>query len=262
MSFTDAVQQRYESDTILARYLEAEWSDFLFNDTSALPPQGFNPMTDRVKPTFYQEVRNLVKGWLQNNQITPSRYCDVGSATGRTVYELNQIINFKEIVLAEPSSKFCEWAKRLLTESTDLGWIPSIDNLLKPAYQKATSRPEPITKLLIHIYVCVAESVPRPANYFDLITCLNVADRHPYPKALVATLYDLLSPGGILVFSSPMDFSENYTPDKDRWVSNLNDLFSDTQWRTIGEDNIFYDFRAFNRRYQRYSSQVVGKQKI
>lgn len=113
----------------------------------------------------------------------------------------------------------------------------------------------------MYIYQGFAEEVPRPAGYFDLMTCLNVIDRHNNPSALVKTLYDLLNLNGILVLSSPMEFKEAFTPDKERWVRDLNVLFSNSEWFSINEDNIPYQIRLSRRELVCYNSQVVIKQK-
>ncbi len=252
----------YTTEWQLATYLEVEWSDFLLG--TVLPDSHeklLNPKTDRIYPNFYRQIGELAQEWLPKSYV-PSKYLDVGGSTGRTVYEIyNLFPSLTELVLVEPSSKFCKWAKKLLIDSEELGYFPIVTNCEKPSYGKALSRPNPIKLKELYIYEAFAESVPRPANYFDLITCLNVADRHPSPKTLIETLYDLLSPNGYLIFASPMDFNEIYTPDKDRWISNLNILFPDNLWKSIGQNDVFYNFRPHCRKWIRFSSQVIAKQK-
>lgn len=253
----------YTTEWQLATYLEAEWSDFLLGNTLPDSEQKlFDPRITHIYPNFYRRIGELAQEWLQKNHSVPVKYLDVGGSTGRTLYEIyNSFPSLAELVLVEPSSKFCKLAQQILIDSEELGYFPIVGNCDQPSYGKAVNRPDPIRLKEVYIYEAFAESVPRPANYFDLITCLNVADRHPNPKTLVQTLYDLLSPNGYLIFASPMDFNEIYTPDKERWVSNLNILFPNELWKSIGDNDVFYDFRLHCRKWIRFSSQVVAKQK-
>lgn len=268
MSVVDSSQQRYSTAWQLAAYLEAEWSDFLFEDgvQDTFPSQkaSINPDTDRARPAFYKTIGRLIQECLQRIEFTPTRYCDVGGATGRTMYEVRHFIDsVTEFVLAEPAPILCEWAVKMLLDSNELGRIPTIADWQKPSYTTSRRRPHPIAQAGrdVYVYEASAENVPRPPGYFSLITCLNVIDRHEHPQALVQTLYELLACGGVLVLSSPMDFSERFTPDRERWISDLNLLFSESQWISVGEDNLLYDIRRSRRAWFRYNSQVVAKQK-
>ena len=69
-----------------------------------------------------------------------------------------------------------------------------------------------------------------------------------------------MTPSEIVVFASPMDFNDTDTPDRNQWVSNLNSLFEDNLWDTVADTNVFYEFRCSNRKFIRFSSQVVAKQ--
>jgi hypothetical protein len=65
---------------------------------------------------------------------------------------------------------------------------------------------------------------------------------------------------GLLVLSCPFDFDQKSTPDVGTWIDDLNTLFAGTSsWSHVGEDELFYEFRSFNRSWTRFSAQVVGK---
>ena len=61
------------------------------------------------------------------------------------------------------------------------------------------------------IYNVRAEDTPRPAGYFDMITCLNVIDRVSAPVQMIETIGAMLRPGGLLVLASPLHFEEQFT---------------------------------------------------
>lgn len=263
MGEIEANRVKYTQVWRLAAYLEAEWSDLLFDNSPDPLLDNCDPFTNRVQPRFYQQIGQLTHDCVRKVQVNPQRYCDVGGATGRTLYEIScRLPELIELVLAEPSPLFCQWAERLLCSTEDLDWIPTVVYRENPSYVKAANRPEPINKEKeVKIYQVILDDVPRPPEYFDLITCLNVADRHQNPLDLVNTLGNLLQPNGLLVLSSPLEFDEKYTPDKEKWIRDLNVLFSEEEWKSIAEENFLYDLRFTFREWYRYNSQVVVKQK-
>jgi SAM-dependent methyltransferase len=261
MTDTDANRDKYGQIWLVAGYLESEWSDFLFKPSKTSGPSPSNPLTDKAQPNFYKQIGQFVYEVVTAENLEPERYCDAGGSTGRTLYEIsNRITSLNELVLVEPSASFCEWARKMLCRSDDLGWVPMVEDWTKPTYDKAADRPKAVTKN-VDIFEGVVENLPRPKEHFDLITCLNVADRHSDPVALVKCLYEFLKPGGLLIFSSPMEFEDKFTPDKTKWVVDLNKLFEDTEWNRIREENYLYDFRYYSRKLIRYNSQVLAMRK-
>lgn len=121
--------------------------------------------------------------------------------------------------------------------------------------------PPPIPRAKERLTI-VNETLERyqPQSGFDLITCLNVVDRHPCPAEVVNSIGRLMNDDGLLVLSCPFDFDQKSTPDVGTWIDDLNTLFAGTSsWSHVGEDELFYEFRSFNRSWTRFSAQVVGK---
>lgn len=263
MGEIEANRVKYSQIWRIASYLEAEWSDCLFENSTRQSRAGWDPLTDQAQPRFYQQIGKLAVDCVKKVQTNPKRYCDVGGATGRTLYEINrQLPELTELMLVEPSPLFCQWAERLLCSSEELDWIPTVRYREKCSYEKVVKRPQPINKdKEVTIHQVIVDDVPRPPEYFDLITCLNVADRHQNPLSLVNTLGNLLQPNGLLILSSPLEFEEKYTPDKEKWVRDLNVLFSEQEWTSVAEENFLYDLRFTFREWYRYNSQVVVMQK-
>jgi len=263
MTYSEANRQRYAKDSSQASFLEAEWSDYLLGQEIE-PMAPIDPLGRKAGPGFYQTVARLTRDWSNSHDRPPRHYCDVGGSTGRAVYELAGCIgSLEELVLAEPSYNLAQWARQLLCEPVELDWIPVLHNAEGVSWARAHDRPEnrfPEGKSLF-IYPVDSESVPRPAGYFELVTCLNVVDRVPDPISLVRSLHRLLAPGGLLILSSPLEFDEQFTPDRARWVTDLRDLLDDDAWVTVGDSNVLYDFRLYRRGWIRYSSQVVGVRK-
>lgn len=168
-----------------AIYLEIGWSDFLLqrsSHTARVENAPYpNPLYDYVAPSFYQEIADLVEVWMCENSLIPNNYCDIGGGPGRTIYEIgDRFPTLKQLVLAEPSSIFCDWARKLLIPEGQPPEIPRLRASGSPVWNPPHSWPTPISQARNRISI-VNKSVEelREDNRFDLITCLNVVDRHP-----------------------------------------------------------------------------------
>ena len=76
--------ERYTNLSMVAAYLESEWSDFLFGAENDKSERDNNdPMTAIVQPNFYKRIAELAYSAARGAKISPKRYCDVGGATGR-----------------------------------------------------------------------------------------------------------------------------------------------------------------------------------
>jgi SAM-dependent methyltransferase len=263
MSFSDASKVRYSTKHQQASYLEAEWSDYLYG-CNVDNKDNIDPNIKKVFPTFYLNIASQLEEWLVKLNTPAIKYCDVGGATGRMLYEIYQRIDsIKELVLVEPSSELAQWAEFLLFKPEQIDWIPVLHDCQKCRYARPVARPEKIESENRNIYICNVSSddIPRPQEYFDIISCLNVVDRVASPSLLLESLYYHLAPGGLLLLSSPLAFDERFTPDRRQWIIDLNELFDERTWESIGETEIIYDFRKYRREWNRYSSQVVAMKK-
>ena len=256
----------YATPERLAIYLEIGWSDFLFETPKGVAPtKGLpypNPLWDRVPPNFPIGVAALARSWATDISLDARRLCDVGGAVGRAVFEIErQFSGLEQLVLVEPSKRFCEWARRLLSTDGMLPDIPMVDRMGSPQWITPRTRPPPIPRARERLTI-VNETLERyhPQNGFDLVTCLNVVDRHPCPRELMIEIGRIMNDNGLLVLSCPFDFGESSTPDSESWIDDLNALFVETEsWSHVSQDELYYEFRSFNRNWTRFSAQVVGK---
>lgn len=262
----NSLDEDYATLQRLAGFLESHWSDFLFETPNGVAPnQGLpypNPLCDRVPPSFYIGVADLARSWAKDISLDARRLCDVGGAVGRTVFEIERrFLGLEQLVLIEPSGRFCEWARRLLSSDGMLPEVPVVDRKGSPQWFSPTTRPPPIPRADERLTI-VNETLERyhPQNGFDLVTCLNVLDRHPCPAELVNGLGRIMNDNGLLVLSCFFDFNESSNPDKGSWIDDLDALFVGTDsWSDVGRDELLYEFRTFKRNWTRFSAQVVGK---
>ncbi|MES2999745.1 MAG: methyltransferase domain-containing protein [Pseudomonadota bacterium] len=260
---------RYAGSGYTARYLEAEWGDFML--THAQFPNGLSEpfqFQDR-NVRFYSSVVQMLRENLQDLPgFTRSRIADVGSASGRLVREL--CVSFADLADVqgfEPSANLCELARQMVLgeplpprlpvsdlPAGGLLWLevtPQLRQAVRcvPAERKAK------------FFEASAESADVPSQYFDVVCCLNVLDRHPDPQALVQALYAMTRRDGFLCISSPLEWQEPSTP-KEHWRDSVTDFLDAADWQRIDERNIDYQFRVNNRQMAHYSSQVVLAKRI
>lgn len=255
----------YESPARVATYLEMEWSDWLLFSSAKAAQKSASPPAGPVNPIFYSHV---VQFALRNikSQKEPVRICDVGGSTGRLIFEwLRAFSNTDEAVLVEPSKAFCTWAKRLLLQSGPFECIPIVMSHEAPGSSKPLRRPPRIDSFSA-AKVCIhngyAESLPRADGHFDIVTCLNVADRVPAPRVLLSELRRLLKTNGILILASPMDWRHNVDTPKKKRFNNLHTLLPSTRWKLLDEADLEYAVRLTNRQAIFYISQVIAASKL
>ena len=249
-----------------AIYLEIGWSDFLFqrssHSTTAENAAYPNPLYDLVAPSFYQEIAGLVEAWVRKCSLIPNNYCDIGGGPGRTIHEIGaRFPNLNQLVLAEPSKIFCDWARRLLIPDGQPPEVPMLRTGGLPVWNPPHSWPPPIPQARNRISI-VNKSVEELTedSRFDLITCLNVVDRHPDPSSVISTISKHMNENGLLVLSSPMDFRSDTTPEQANWIDDLNTLFSrNDTWSHVGQCELLYEYRSSSRSWTRLCSQVVAK---
>lgn len=262
----DSLDEDYATPQRLAIYLEIGWSDFLFGTGESSDPdkrvRDPNPLRDRVPPSFPIAVAKLAQQWIADASLDIRSFCDVGGATGRTVFEFDgRFPGLEKLVLVEPSRRFCDWAQRLLSSDDELPDVPLVNRAGSPKWLAAKSRPSAVARARERLTIFNG-TLERflPQSGFDLVTCLNVTDRHPCPRELVRGIGRLMNDEGLLILSCPFDFHETSTPNPDSWIDDLNTLFvGSDSWSHVGQDELFYEFRSFNRCWTRFSTQVVGK---
>ena len=266
MAASEANEERYSSPHYIATYLHAEWGDILYPPDH--PALGSSVLWQNNSAAggpghFYTTSASLAHSWAAEKSIECARICDIGGGTGRMCYELaRRFTGLRELVLVEPSAQFCTWSRRLLLGDPKFdGWIPVPDGFESPSYIQVPAN-LPLTVADVVIYNVRAEDTPRPAGYFDMITCLNVIDRVSHPVQMVKTIGAMLRPGGLLVLASPLHFEEQFT-ERSAWVQDLKELFDPERWRIDErEADVRYTFLHYRRRLNCYLSQVVAAEKI
>lgn len=253
---------RYEDPAIAAAYIEFEWCDVL-RSCGLLPNSVAGLFSPQESPMYYHQVLQFALNSLERFGYVPQIICDIGCSTGRLLYECHKRLPATRAFLGvEPSSVTSEFAKRILRTGGPQCWAPFPRNNSGTDYVHLDERFFSCIDIAtdargkFDVFVGPAEKVPRPEHYFDLMFCLNVADRHPNPRLLVCSLRKLLADGGVLIFSSPMDWSTQFTA-ANEWVDDLKELFPESGWRIVAETDIEYPMRYTQRKKTQFMSQTL-----
>jgi len=264
MGVAEASAERYADPMRVGAYLEAEWGDKL---SRLMPPPSSGKLFAPCASSFYREVAEFAREVVGGREVETA--CDVGCATGRFLYEFSTLFpRLTDLLGVEPSHVFTDYARKfLLGEGDGLSdWAPVPGSPVAPAYIKLTEdffasvRVGGDAAKTLSVFTGMGEDTPRPEKHFDVLTCLNVVDRHPNPSSLVKTLGRLLKEGGLFFIASPMDWDKRFTP-PEHWVADLSELFEKGGWEKAGERDIEYPFRYTARRMALFVSQVVCMRK-
>lgn len=258
------LDDRYLQPTYAARYLEAEWGDLLlrhgrFPDGLGAP-LGFQAESVR----FYGRVVAMIQHHAaQTPGFMPQRIADFGCATGRLVRELcHAFPAAQEVHGFEPSSLLCSLAHQMVggvplparlpyvdSPCGDLGELEVSDDL------QAALQPTPATARA-RFSVGRAEDDAVAPDHYDLVTCLNVLDRHPAPDRLVQAVSASLRRGGLLCLSSPLEWQESSTP-RALWRDSVVEFLAPAHYHVIAAEDMDYHFRLNSRRRIHYITEVV-----
>lgn len=263
------LDQRYLEPAYAARYLEAEWGDLLLRHAHFAQGHGTPFAFEDGNVQFYTHVVAMIQRQVhQQPAFQLQRLADFGCATGRLVRELCLAFpQAQEVHGFEPSTLLGAWARQFVTGEEPLAsHLPCTDQPtgrllhaeLTPALQAAL-QPGPASQAA-RITLATAEAAGVAPGHFDVVTCLNVLDRHPNPAALVEVLASALRPGGCLCLSSPLEWQAETTPPA-LWRDSVQDFLPPDQWLLLDQADLPYQFRVSNRRRVHYASQVVLAQR-
>ena len=248
----------YEAQARAAMYLTAEWGDYL--------PQANPQMASWLSrifgahPTiqFYREVTAFAGPYMKDGDAV----LDIGSATGRLLFELSKSpVHFSSLTGCELSKQFSDYAKSIL-----LGVQPHKDiKILTDSSSVFQVEPFPYAVFAPVRDVCAAQRLSianedidafvKKRQKFDTVFCLNVIDRHPSPKSLARALKSLVSPSGVLCVVCSFDW-RTYISSKNEHVESLDDLFDRSSWTRLAVKEIDYVIAQHGHHVHAYRAQA------
>lgn len=141
------------------------------------------------------------------------RALEVGGGPGRAALELSRA--FKHVDSGDVSELFVEAAQRLLKDG-ELSWLAPADHTGGRTVTRAVNAKE-LAPGSVSFTKLDAEVLPAELTGYDLICGFSVIDQLARPRDFLLGAKARLNKGGLLVLSSPYEWSEDLT-DKDQWL--------------------------------------------
>ena len=183
----------------------------------------------------------------RRHRVRPGRALDLGSAVGRSSFELAQEV--PEVVGIDFSKSFIR-AARVLARRGSLRFRLKLEGKIsRPAMVKV---PAGKLRKRVRFHSGDALRLP-PLGKFDLVLAANLVDRVKDPKKLLQkVLSGLVRPGGLLLLTSPYTWSEEFTPCS-RWLkesfSAIRKILS-PHFRLLRRQDIPFLLREHRRKFQ------------
>ncbi|MGZ3724085.1 MAG: methyltransferase domain-containing protein, partial [Bdellovibrionales bacterium] len=105
------------------------------------------------------------------------------------------------------------------------------------------------------------QQLPADIGDFDLVICSNVIDQCKEPERLVEILKKSTRDGGVLALSCSYQWQEKYIGNAVEQILNIKDLFG-TGWEVLGEANLPFQFRKYERYWMNFLSHVLILKKL
>ena len=188
---------------------------------------------------------------------------DVGSATGRLLYELaSSGISFESLTGCEISELLSGYARGILLGGSPDTIFPCVgDSSYKIEYRKMPEREldrirTKCSKSKIEIANTSVNGFAQSGKAFDVVFCLNVADRHPSPRALIADLSSLVKNGGTICMACAFDWARSPAR-AEEYCDNLNGLFGKDTWTMLEDRELNYTIVGGARQAYDFRTQVA-----
>ncbi|VAY86573.1 Glutamate synthase [NADPH] large chain [hydrothermal vent metagenome] len=188
----------YENDELLGQYCEFHYGENYFGVDN-----------------FMKKSINIVKEFIDKNNIQTTKAMDLGCSVGRATFELANI--FDSVVGIDFSANFINMALKLKNEKKLRFNIPKEGQIKEAKEISLESINLNNTKGSIHFAQGDACNLKDIFNSYDVIFCSNLLDRLYDPQYFLSYISSRLNKNGLLVISSPYTWLEEYTP-KEKWI--------------------------------------------
>lgn len=251
----------------LASYFEKEWFDHVSkSDTKlsfAFPAFG----KEFLYSDYNEKLIQFLKFELQKVNVKPRHLLEIGSALGRTYFEIcKNIPSIKTATLVEPSQNLFKTFKKIFESNASELYPVLIGNkeLSEVSFNTQDIQKDcsSVDYTLINLpFTDLSEDLPKS----ELVICSNVIDQCDNPFKLIEFLKSKVSDSGILALSCTYQWNEKFvgTFDYPNYpIKNINDFFTD-DWTILNQTDIPFSCRRNERYWVTFLSHVsIFRRKI
>lgn len=192
----------YESDAAVEQYL-------LFHYGT---PEQICPLLPEARAACGFPVRCVSEPLGEIVLEKHGRALDLGSAVGRSSFELAR--HFDEVVGIDFSGRFIAAAEEMRQRRSLCVRAQREGDLVDELHLQL---PPDLPVERVRFERGDACDLRADLGMFDLVLMANLVDRLPDPARCLASLPQLVAPGGWLVITSPYTWLEEYTP-REKWL--------------------------------------------
>ena len=244
-------QDYYVDEKGLAMFFEIQWLDKLreFGNKNVLQSKSKWVCDDFIVTKHFSDVANHINQSLQNHNIKPTSMLEVGSALGRTCYEMiRSNSSIKKVTVVEPSCAFINAFEDILINGKNLDF-KYIKSKKEVGSFKFDARPIAKACAKVNFELLNKEFNNNAVKgYHDMVICLNVLDQCPSPTKIVNALLEKVRPGGVICLSCTYQWNKKHLLDLGEAVDDINCYFNQNKWQRLSEHEHEYKFR-FGERY-------------
>ncbi|HEY0789552.1 MAG TPA: putative 4-mercaptohistidine N1-methyltransferase [Chthoniobacterales bacterium] len=195
----------YETDALLHQYVL-----FHYGSAEDQLPYPFGPREALFYPVrCVNEHARFFEG--------ARRALDLGCAVGRSTFELARTC--PEVIGIDLSQRFIQAAQSIQKSGTaEVARVE--EGMLVSRAQRAL--PIDIDRQRCRFLVGDATKFDPGLGTFDVVLAANLIDRVRSPRQLLQNLINCLSPGGVLILSSPYTWLAEFTPPRE-WLGGISD---------------------------------------
>lgn len=192
----------YESDRAVSEYLL-----FHYGKAEEILPYPDGPVSALNYP-----IRCVMRFSDDIGYSPKMRVLDLGCAVGRSTFEFAR--HCGEVVGIDYSNRFIDCANQLRDEGAVSYRYVEQGELTREAVARV---PDEIDRDRVRFEQGDAMFLREGLGRFDVILLANLIDRLVDPAKCLASLVDLVKPGGFTVITSPYTWLEEFTP-REHWV--------------------------------------------
>lgn len=254
----------YVDDIGLAMFFEIHWMDKIreLGNNAHLESSSRHVNDDFIVTKHFREIADCINTSLTQNDIKPHGLLEVGSALGRTSYEM--IVGNKsleKVTMVEPSKSFIDTCRDLLIEGkeVDFTYIKSRKEVASFKFDASLIAQD--CQNIEFDLINQEFDDNTVSDQYDLVICLNVLDQCPSPTTIVDALKNRVKPGGVLCLSCTYQWNKKHLLDFSETVDDINVYFSKNQWKRLSQHEHEYKFRFAERYAHVFYSHLVVYQK-
>lgn len=272
----------YLNDRSLAGYVEKDWFDHILTSNKRKPMFEFAPFEARTRySNYHEQLVEFLASALSREGSQPRRMLEVGSALGRTLFEVGKRIEFvRSATLIEPSLNLFSVFKRIFEREVEGGVVRKpadegageVEGLTTVSILKGNLELDEVlfdmrpiqaacSKIDISSFNLPFQKMTQDLGLFDLVICSNVIDQCEDHFQLVEFLQRSTAPGGILVLSCTYQWQDKYIGNAPVKIKDINELFS-AEWKLLGETNLPFEIRTSERHWMGFLSHAVIYQRL